>query len=660
MAKSVLAELVTKMTIESSQFKKELETTTARTVKFGKAQKTAANDAVFSNNKMSDAFRNAARSAATLQGPMGGISSRISVLATGFSSVGVLATAAGLALSGLAAITGLSVAKFAELEKRLLKTSALFKSTNGAAGLTTSELADLANEVAENTLASVAGVTQAINVLQTFKSISGETFTRTVELSQDLASVMGTDIKNASLQLGKALEDPITGLNSLRRSGVSFSESQKEVIKSLVQTGQVASAQKIILDTLQDQVGGTGAAEGAGLSGASDLLGQRWDEMLEQFALTTGVGATVTSALQGIAGAVESITGAIEQPRDIEGLTAEYEKLQKVIDSSRTRAPVKANARQEQNEIQEKIAALEAKNAAELEIIKQGQLDREMAIQAAKDRDLMRQQETGAKQLDALQKQVDSELEILLDRWSDRNEVIKSLVLSQEEIEARGYDNLLELQQDYYEKSGDLARANLDAIEQRKQKEVDSQLAMSASLQSALLSNGAALAGQIGAMAEEGSKASRAAFLAQQAIAIATTIITTEMAAMAALAPPPLGLGPLVGAPYAFGIRAIGYTSAALIGAQTIAGARELGGPVSGGKSYLVGEKGPELFTPSASGQITNNQNLQKVTGQSGANVVYSPTINGSGLSSKELFRVMAKDQKRFSRMVQSVMGVPA
>ena len=45
------------------------------------------------------------------------------------------------------------------------------------------------------------------------------------------------------------------------------------------------------------------------------------------------------------------------------------------------------------------------------------------------------------------------------------------------------------------------------------------------------------------------------------------------MAAMAALAPPPLGLGPLVGAPYATGIRAIGYTSAALIGAQTIAGA---------------------------------------------------------------------------------------
>lgn len=36
-------------------------------------------------------------------------------------------------------------------------------------------------------------------------------------------------------------------------------------------------------------------------------------------------------------------------------------------------------------------------------------------------------------------------------------------------------------------------------------------------------------------------------------------------------------------------------------------GARADGGPVSAGKSYLVGERGPELFTPGASGFITPN-----------------------------------------------------
>ena len=42
-----------------------------------------------------------------------------------------------------------------------------------------------------------------------------------------------------------------------------------------------------------------------------------------------------------------------------------------------------------------------------------------------------------------------------------------------------------------------------------------------------------------------------------------------------------------------------------------IAGARAEGGPVSAGKTYLVGERGPELFTPGVSGGITANDNMK-------------------------------------------------
>ncbi len=41
-----------------------------------------------------------------------------------------------------------------------------------------------------------------------------------------------------------------------------------------------------------------------------------------------------------------------------------------------------------------------------------------------------------------------------------------------------------------------------------------------------------------------------------------------------------------------------------------LAGGRASGGPVSGGMSYLVGESGPEIFTPGASGAITPNSGL--------------------------------------------------
>lgn len=41
--------------------------------------------------------------------------------------------------------------------------------------------------------------------------------------------------------------------------------------------------------------------------------------------------------------------------------------------------------------------------------------------------------------------------------------------------------------------------------------------------------------------------------------------------------------------------------------AATVSGARALGGPVDSGKTYLVGENGPELFTPDRSGSVVRN-----------------------------------------------------
>lgn len=44
-----------------------------------------------------------------------------------------------------------------------------------------------------------------------------------------------------------------------------------------------------------------------------------------------------------------------------------------------------------------------------------------------------------------------------------------------------------------------------------------------------------------------------------------------------------------------------------------IAGAREMGGPVTQGKNYLVGEAGPEIFTPKASGKVVSNDDSNVV-----------------------------------------------
>jgi hypothetical protein len=95
------------------------------------------------------------------------------------------------------------------------------------------------------------------------------------------------------------------------------------------------------------------------------------------------------------------------------------------------------------------------------------------------------------------------------------------------------------------------------------------------------------------------------AFEAAKAFNIANAIMNTFTAATAQLKlPPPFGYIA------AAAVVAAGLAQVAQIRAQTYSG-RALGGPVMGGKSYIVGESGPELFTPSTTGSITRNSDLQ-------------------------------------------------
>ena len=76
------------------------------------------------------------------------------------------------------------------------------------------------------------------------------------------------------------------------------------------------------------------------------------------------------------------------------------------------------------------------------------------------------------------------------------------------------------------------------------------------------------------------------------------------------------------------GAGATGSGAAATFGGESagaiIAGGRALGGPVDAGRTYMVGEKGPELFVPSASGQIVPNGGGSG----GGVRVSYAPVIN--------------------------------
>jgi hypothetical protein len=157
------------------------------------------------------------------------------------------------------------------------QTNAVLKSTKSAAGLSAKAIGDLAQALSEKTAVDDEAIQSAENLLLTFTKIGKDTFPAATAAVLDLSAATGTSLKGASIQVGKALQDPIRGITALRRVGVNFSADQTEVIKKLVETGKTADAQKLILKELATEFGGSAAAQATPL----DKLRVTYQNLLE-------------------------------------------------------------------------------------------------------------------------------------------------------------------------------------------------------------------------------------------------------------------------------------------------------------------------------------------------------------------------------------------
>jgi len=86
----------------------------------------------------------------------------------------------------------------------------------------------------------------------------------------------------------------------------------------------------------------------------------------------------------------------------------------------------------------------------------------------------------------------------------------------------------------------------------------------------------------------------------------------------------------------------VGGTATA--GTPTVIPGKAIGGPVAGGSTYMVGEKGPELFVPDSSGRIIPNASLR---GGSGSAPAMQFTYNfQSGVTRQELSAIIPEIQR--------------
>ena len=184
----------------------------------------------------------------------------------------------------LAALTAVSLVSYNKQAKAIAQVEAGLKSTGNAVGYTSAELQKMASDLQNTTLFGDEEILQGVTAqLLTFTNIAETQFSRTQQAALDLATRLDGDLKSASIQLGKALNDPVANLSALSRSGIQFSEDQKAMINSLVETNRLADAQTIILNELEKQYGGSATAAAEAGTGSLKQLGNILGDVTEDF-----------------------------------------------------------------------------------------------------------------------------------------------------------------------------------------------------------------------------------------------------------------------------------------------------------------------------------------------------------------------------------------
>ena len=195
-----------------------------------------------------------------------------------------------IAAAGIGRILGNAseVAAGFETETRLLEQGL----RNVGAGTGELErLQGVADKLGKATLFNEEDFRQGFGLLTSFGNIGTENYEKVATAAANVAQVSGTDVSSAFMQLAKALNDPVAGLSALSRSGIQFTEQQKELIKGLVESGNVVGAQTMILKELEAQYGGTAVAAAGGAAGVKDTFGEA------MYDLNVAIGSVVNTAL---------------------------------------------------------------------------------------------------------------------------------------------------------------------------------------------------------------------------------------------------------------------------------------------------------------------------------------------------------------------------
>ena len=505
------------------------------------------------------------------------------------------------------------------------------------------ELQEAANKLGNQTLFNQEEFTRGFNLLTSFRKIGVDSYERVAQAAADIAQVNQVDVSTSFMQLAKALQDPERNLSNLNRSGIAFTKTQTDVIKELMKTNQTAEAHSMILRIVEESYNGLAQAAAEGFAGNVDSLGEAFRDFSETLgrtlepaliATTKGLTELIKAANNfmnsPIAGAAAVIAGIALAAKGLPVLMAAVSLGLMKVAAAGGAVTVALNAipfvavaagigaivthlikqRKEQENLTQ---AIKDGEKAQLEA-----LINDLKIKKAKELAII-EESNDKRSINAAQRR----LHIINEQLNPIQERLDKVIKENEEMEKIN-KNL--------EKKKDLLKANEEAAKKLKERFDE----IGKSIEDGLVQN---LTDAVMGAQSLGDALNNVLRNLQRQL--------VEMAVSKAVGGIGNAISGVLSAAFGGGGAGASLNSAALGAAATAATGipsgddlpkgsfnitpKAMGGPVSAGKNFLVGEQGPELFVPQKSGHIVPNHSLGGST-----NVVVNVDASGSSVEGDE------------------------
>ena len=189
-------------------------------------------------------------------GQMESTRSRMTSFTLSFNQLGQAAHLVSGYMSRLYGAAADLVGVYGVQEKAEKKLEAALKATQSACGMAADEMKELASSLQAVTTYGDETILGIESLYVSTKAIGREVMPEAVEAALDLADALGTDATSAAKTLAKALADPASGLDTLRRMNIVLTDAQKNEITALQEQGDLLASQKTLLSAIAESYGG--------------------------------------------------------------------------------------------------------------------------------------------------------------------------------------------------------------------------------------------------------------------------------------------------------------------------------------------------------------------------------------------------------------------